>query len=109
MAAFLIFSAVIVALVLCFFRLGRKYERSTGHSPTINQPLGGVFEVRMFATFETDPAGEPVVINVEKIVKFQQFGDHTSLFLDDGSTIDVKGGLLENDKRIAAAQNSTEE
>ncbi len=61
-----------------------------------------------FAKFETDPAGEDVVINVEKIVKFQQFGHYTSLFLDDGSTIDVKGGLLDTSKKIAAAQKSNE-
>jgi len=59
-----------------------------------------------FAKFETDPAGEEVVINIEKIVKFQQFGQYTSLFLDDGSTIDVKGGLLDTDKKIAAAQRN---
>ena len=56
-----------------------------------------------FAKFETDPAREEVMINVEKIVKFQQFGQYTSLFLDDGSTIDVKGSLLDIDKKIAAA------
>ena len=60
----------------------------------------------MFSKFETDPAGEQVVINVEKIVKFQQFGQYTSLFLEDGSTIDVKGSLLDVDKKIAAAQKS---
>ena len=60
----------------------------------------------MFAKFETDPAGEQVVINVEKIVKFQQFGQYTSLFLEDGSTIDVKGSLLDIDKKIAAAQKN---
>jgi hypothetical protein len=57
----------------------------------------------MFAKFETDPAGEEVMINIEKIVKFQEFAQYTSLFLDDGSTIDVKGGLLDVDKKIAAA------
>ncbi len=62
----------------------------------------------MFAKFETDPAGEEVVINVEKIVKFQQFGHYTSLFLDDGSTIDVKGGLVETDRKIAATQKNKE-
>jgi hypothetical protein len=62
----------------------------------------------MFAKFETDPAGEEVMINVEKIVKFQQFGQHTSLFLDDGSTIDVKGGLLDTGKKIAAAQKDSD-
>jgi hypothetical protein len=44
------------------------------------------------------------MINVEKIVKFQQFGQYTSLFLDDGSTIDIKGSLLDTDQKIAAAQ-----
>jgi hypothetical protein len=62
----------------------------------------------MFAKFETDPSGEEVVINVEKIVKFQQFGQYTSLFLDDGSTIDVKGGLLDTDKKIATSQKGTD-
>ena len=60
----------------------------------------------MFAKFETDPAGEEVMINVEKIVKFQQFGHYTSLFLDDGSTIDVKGDLLDTDRKITASQKS---
>jgi hypothetical protein len=62
----------------------------------------------MFAKFETDPSGEEVVINIEKIVKFQQFGHYTSLFLDDGSTIDVKGSLLDTGKKIAAAQKNNE-
>jgi hypothetical protein len=56
-----------------------------------------------FAKFETDPAGEEVMINVDKIVKFQEFGHYTSLFFDDGSTIDVKGSLLDVDKKIATA------
>ena len=54
-----------------------------------------------FAKFETDPAGEVVMINVEKIVKFQEFGHYTSLFLDDGSTIDVKGKLADVERNIA--------
>jgi hypothetical protein len=61
----------------------------------------------VFAKFETDPAREEVVINVEKIVKFQQFGQYTSLFLEDGSTIDVKGSLLDTNKKIAAAQKNS--
>jgi hypothetical protein len=56
-----------------------------------------------FARFETDPAGEIVMINVEKIVKFQELGKYTSLFLDDGSTIDVKGNLHDVAKRIGEA------
>jgi hypothetical protein len=56
-----------------------------------------------FVKFETDPAGDIVMINVEKIVKFQQLGHYTSLFLDDGSTIDVKGNLADVTKRIADA------
>ncbi len=55
-----------------------------------------------FARFETDPAREVVMVNVEKIVKFQEFNHYTSLFLDDGSTIDVKGGLVDVAKNIAA-------
>ena len=54
----------------------------------------------MFAKFETDPAGEEVMINVEKIVKFQEFGQHTSLFFDDCSTIDVKGDYLMSVRRL---------
>ena len=61
----------------------------------------------MFAKFETDPAGEEVMINVEKIVKFQQFGEYTSLFLEDGSTIDVKGSLLDINEKIAGAQEKS--
>jgi hypothetical protein len=53
-----------------------------------------------FAKFETDPAGEVVMINVEKIVKFQELGRYTSLFFDDGSTIDVKGTLVDVEKKL---------
>jgi len=60
-----------------------------------------------FARFDTDPAGEVVMVNVEKIVKFQEFGHYTSLFLDDGSTIDVKGGLVQVAKQISAAEGQT--
>ncbi len=60
----------------------------------------------IFARFETDPTGEIVMVNVEKIVKFQEFGHYTSLFLDDGSTMDVKGGLIDVAKQIAAADAS---
>ncbi len=56
-----------------------------------------------FAEFETDPSGEVVMVNVEKIVKFQQLGHYTSLFLDDGSTIDVKALLLDVAQRISEA------
>ncbi len=56
-----------------------------------------------FAKFEADPSGEVVMVNVEKIVKFQQLGHYTSLFLDDGSTIDVKGNLLEVANNISQA------
>jgi hypothetical protein len=59
-----------------------------------------------FARFETDPAGEVVMVNVEKIVKFQELGRYTSLFFDDGSTIDVKGGLVDVAENIAAADSS---
>jgi hypothetical protein len=57
----------------------------------------------MFAKFETDPGGEEVMINVEKIGKFQEFGRYTSLFLDGGSSIDVKGRLLDINRKIVAA------
>ena len=53
-----------------------------------------------FAKFETDPAGEVVMINVEKIVKFQELGRYTSLFFDDGSTLDVKGTLVDVEKKL---------
>ncbi len=56
-----------------------------------------------FAKFEADPSGEVVMVNIEKIVKFQQLGHYTSLFLDDGSTIDVKGNLLDVVGKIAEA------
>jgi len=57
----------------------------------------------VFAKFEADPSGDIVMVNVSKIVKFQQLGHYTSLFLDDGSTIDVKGDLLEVANKIAQA------
>jgi len=65
--------------------------------------------VVMFAKFETDPAGEEVMINIEKIVKFQEFGHYTSLFLDDGSTIDVKGSLIDVDRKIGAVAESAKQ
>jgi hypothetical protein len=56
-----------------------------------------------FARFETDAARDVVMVNVEKIVKFRESGWHTRLFLDDGSTVNVKGNLLYVVGKIAEA------